>query len=188
MPTFYEGEPIEVAEQTVSADDYASAYYAAQSTFSLLNRREVRAGICLTLAIVCASVIPVYRARFSTFIGPLCGIIALLGLATVFFFAQPNDIKNWARRLYKANSLLALPQKISVYRDSIVAESDRERLTEYWTDFSRCVETAEAFVLVDGRERYLLILKKEGLGAQRSEKLSVHFADAFASRYQKFGH
>lgn len=187
MPTFYEGEPVEVVEQTVSAADFASAYYAAQSTASLMNRREVRAGLCVTLAILCASMIPLYSTRFSTFFGPVCGILALLGLAAVFFFAQPNDIKSWAERIYASNRLLALPQKISIYRDSIVAEGERERFTEYWTDFSRCIETREAFVLTGGRERYLMIVKKDGLDAQRSERVSLHFADAFASRYQQFG-
>jgi hypothetical protein len=187
MPTFYEGEPVEVLEQTVSAADFASAYYAAHSTASLVNRKEVRAGFCVTLAILCGSIIPLYSTRFSTFFGPVCGILAFLGLAAVFFFAQPADIKNWAEKVYASNRLLALPQKIGIYRDSIVAESERERFTEYWTDFSRCIETREAFVLAGGQERHLMIIKKDGLDAQREARLSSRFADAFASRYQQFG-
>ncbi|MBE6821709.1 MAG: YcxB family protein [Ruminococcaceae bacterium] len=187
MPTFYEGEPMEALEQTIRAEDYASAFYAAVSTASLWNRREIKAGICATLAVFCASIIPVYRMKFSTFFGPICGILAFLGLAAVFFFLQPADIKNGAKRAFESNQLLALPQKVRIYRDSIVVESERECFTEYWTDFARCVEIPGLVALVGGRERFLLIVKKDGLDAAHREMLSAFFADAFASRYQKFG-
>ncbi|HEX3025989.1 MAG TPA: YcxB family protein [Clostridia bacterium] len=187
MPTFYEGNPIETVEQIISEQDYADAYYAAHSSSALLHRRDVQAGICLSLAVLCASVIPLYRARFSTFWGPVCGILAFLALAAVFFFLKPQDTKNWARRLYRSNALMALPQKVTVYRDSIVLENGRERFSEYWTDFSGCVETKDAFILTGGRERLLLLIKKKGLSPERQNMLSAHFADAFAYRFRKFG-
>lgn len=187
MPSFYEGEAIAVLEQTVSEDEYAAAYYAAQSSASLWNRREIRAALCVTLAVVCASAIPVYRTRFSTLFGPVGGILLFLALAAVFFFVQPGVIIDQAKRSYSSNRLLALPQKVSVYRDSIVAVSEKERFTEYWTDFSRCLETKTAFVLIGGRERALMTVQKEGLDGKLQEQLSGHFSGAFASRYQKIG-
>ena len=187
MPTFYEGKPIEVVEQNISAADYASAYYWVQSSFSLMHKREIKAGICLTLAVITGSIIPGYLARFSTFWGPVCVILILLGVAVVFFFVQPNDIKNWAAELYRSNSLLELPQKIDIYRDSVIMQNEREKFTQYWTDFSGCVETKDAFVIHGGRERNLLIVKKYGLSEEQKSKLSAHFADTFASRYQKIG-
>lgn len=186
-PTFYEGKPIEAVEQTVNAADYASAYYVVQSSLSLMHKREVKAGICLSLAVITGSIIPIYHAKFFTFWGPFCGIFVLLGLAAVFFFVQPNDIKNWAKELYRSNALLALPEKIIVYRDSIVADNGRERFTEYWTDFYGCIETKDAFIMNGGMERNLLIIKKEGLSTEQKNKLSTHFADTFASRFQKTG-
>lgn len=187
MPTFYEGSPIEAVEQTVSAADYASAYYWVQSSFSLLHRREVRAGICLTLAVIVGSMIPLYSSRFLTLWGPFCAIIILLASAANFFFVQPITIRNWAEELYDSNALLALPQKITVYRDSVIAENGREQFSQYWTDFSGCVETKEAFVIHGSSERNLLILKKDGLSPEQKSRLSAHFADTFASRYQKIG-
>lgn len=186
MPTFYDEKPIEVLEQTVSAEEYAEAYYTAESSASLISRREIRAGLCVTLAVLCASSIPIYRTRFSTFFGPVCGILAFLGLAAVFFFLQPSDIRDWAKRVFQSNRLLALPQKISVYRDSIVLESDKECFTEYWTDFVRCTETPTLFALIGGRERSLLIVKKEGLSPEQTERISTCLFNAFAARYQKF--
>lgn len=187
MPTFYEGKPIETVEQTINAADYASAYYAAQSTVSLLHKKEVKTGICLTLAVISGCMIPLFHTVQPAVWGLIAASVALIGIAAVFFFAQPKDIRNWAEQLYRSNSLLAFAQKITIYRDSIQAESAHEQFLEYWTDFSRCVETRDAFVLVDGRERYLLAIKKEGLSRERVEAISAHLAGAFASRYQKFG-
>lgn len=187
MPTFYEGKPVEAIEQTVSAADYASAYYSVQSSLSLMHKREVKAGICVTLAVITGTVIPVYYARFLTFWGPFCGIFIFLALAAIFFFVQPNDIKSWAEELYRSNPLLSLPQKVTVYRDSLVVENEYEQFTEYWTDFSGCIETRDAFVLNGGRERNLLVLKKSGLSEEQKNRLSAHFSDTFASHYRKIG-
>lgn len=187
MPTFYEGKPIETVEQTVAAEDYASAYYSVQSSLSLLHKREVKAGICVSLAVIVGSTIPLYYARFLSLFGPVCVIIIFLATAANYFFIEPTAIQNWAEELYDSNALLALPQKITVYRDSVVLENEHETFTEYWTDFYRCIETRGAFIMNGGRERDLLILKKEGLSEEQKSRLSAHFADTFASHYQKIG-
>ncbi|NLJ31036.1 MAG: hypothetical protein GX424_05470 [Clostridiales bacterium] len=187
MPTFYEGKPIATVEQSLREPDYAAAYYAAQSTVSLLRRKEVLSGICLTVAVVGGSLIPLFY-RTPGLLGGLIAVCALgLGSALLFFFVQPHDIRSWAGEIYRSNALLALPQTITVYRDSIVAKSEKETFQEYWTDFARCVETRDAFVLVGGRERWILTVQKEGLEKSERETLSAHFQDAFARRYQKFG-
>ncbi len=187
MPTFYEGKPIETVEQTVAAEDYASAFYSVQSSLSLMHKREVKAGICVSLAIIIGSMIPLYYSRFFSLLGPICTIIIFLACAANFFFVQPNTIKNWAAELYGSNALLAMPQKITVYRDSVVLANECETFTLYWTDFYRCIETRDAFVMNGGRERDLLILKKSGLSEEQKHRLSAHFFDTFASHYQKIG-
>lgn len=187
MPTFYEGKPIAVVEQSLSAADYASAYYAAQSTISRLRKKEVSAGICVTLAVASGALIPLFYRIPGVLGGLIAACVAFLGFAALLFFVQPNDIRSWAGELYRSNRLLALPQTVSIYRDSIIAKNERETFQEYWTDFSRCVETKDAFVLVGGRERWLLAVKKDGMDRTVKETLSAHFHDAFAWRYQKFG-
>ncbi|MBW7572921.1 YcxB family protein [Caproiciproducens faecalis] len=187
MPTFYEGGPVHTVEQTVGSEDYAEAYYTAQSAVSPMHRKWVRAGICLSAAIVIASFIPFYRARFFTCWGPACGIVLALALGFLFFFIQPNDIRKWAAELYRSNRLLELPQKIEIYRDSVVIETSCEKILEYWTDFSKCIETPAAFVVTGGRERDLLLIKKQGLSNEQIKKISEHLAGAFASRYVKSG-
>jgi hypothetical protein len=187
MPSFYEGNPIEILAQDVSAKDYAAAYYAAQDSFSPMHKKEVKAGLCLSAAAVIASFIPLYRAHFASFWVPACGIMLALLVGILFYFVQPADIKKWAVEVYTSNALLALPEKVSIYRDSVIIENAHEQLMEYWTDFDKCIESKAAFVVFGGRERNLLIIKKQGLTEQQNNKISAHFADAFASRYQKSG-
>ena len=185
MPTFYEGNPVEILEQDISADEYAAAYYTVQESISPMHKKEVKVCVCLSGAAVIGSLIPLYRTRFATFWVPVCGIILAFLLSILFYFVQPNDIKKWAAELYRSNALLALPEKISIYRDSVIIENAHEQLMEYWTDFAKCVESKSAFVAIGGQERNLLIIKKAGLTEEQRNKISAHFADAFASRYQK---
>lgn len=187
MPTFYEGSPIAEIDQTVSADEWARAYYIAQSMLFPTRRKEVKAGICVTAALLIGSIIPVYRFRFSTIVGPVCGILFALILAAAFYFVQPNEILRWGRTLYRSNALLAVPEKITVYRDSVVIENEYEKILEYWTDFAKCIETKDAFVITGGLERSLLTICKRGLKPEQVAALSSHFADTFATRYEKTG-
>lgn len=185
MATSYEGSPIEVIEQTLSAEEYAPEYRAAGGILSPWSRRGVKAGLCLSAALLVGSVIPLYRARFSTFFGPVCGVALCVAFAALFYFYQPREIERWAAELFRSNALLSLPQRISVYRDSVVIESERERILEYWTDFAGCLEDRKAFVFAGGRERNLLVIKKQGLSPEQTQRLSEHFSAAFAFRYQK---
>lgn len=187
MPTFYEGGPVHTVEQMIGPEDYAAAYAAAQSAVSPMHKKWVKAGICASAAIVIASFIPFYRTKFSSCWAPACGIVLALALGFLFLFVQPGDIRRWAAELYRSNALLALPHKIELFRDSVVFENSCEKILEYWTDFAKCIETPSAFVLTGGRERELLIIKKQGLTNEQREKISAHLAGAFASRYVKSG-
>lgn len=187
MPTFYEGGPIETVSQTISSEDYANAFYAAYCASSPLRRRWVRAGIFLSAAIVIGSCIPFYRARFATVWIPCGGIVLALALCILFGFVQPNDLKKWGARLYRSNVLWSVPEQIEIYRDSVVLKNTCEQILEYWTDFSLCLETSSAFIAAGGRERELLIIKKQGLSKEQTEKISAALSGAFAARYVKSG-
>ena len=187
MATYYEGSPIEVVEQTMSEQEYAREYRAAGEILSPFRRRGVKAGLCLSAALIIASVIPFYRTKFSTVFVPVCGVVLCIAFAALFYFYQPAEIERWAAELFRSNALLSLPQKISIYRDSVVVKSERERILEYWTDFAGCLEKKNAFVLAGGRERPLLIIKKQGLSPEQIRRLSEHFSETFALRYRKSG-
>lgn len=185
MATYYEGGPIAVLEQTLTEREYAQGYRASGVLLSSFHRRGVKAGLCLSAAVLIGSFVPLYRVKFTTFFAPGCFIVLCLVFAALLYFYQPRETERWAAELFRSNALLSLPQKISVYRDSVVMESERERIVEYWTDFSGCLENEQAFVLTGGRERNLMILEKKGLSPEQVKLLSEHFSSVFTRRYMK---
>lgn len=187
MAADYESKPIDVIGQTLTDAEYARAYSAAEGMLSPFRRRGIQAGICLSAAVLFASVIPLYRAKFTTFFGPICAIVLCVAFAALFYFYQPRETERWAAERFRSGALLSLPQKISVYGDRAVVETERERILSYWTEFAGCTETETAFVFVGGRERSLLILKKQGLSPERIRRLSEHFSAVFVRRYWKSG-
>ena len=85
MPTFYEGDPLAVVRQTLTAEQYAQAAVLAESHRSIWNRRGVRAAAALTVAALAFSCIPLYRYQYATAWIPLViGCLAVL-LAAWFF-------------------------------------------------------------------------------------------------------
>ena len=167
--------PVLVLEQQLSAEDYAQAALLYENTLFPFRRYWVRAGICVCAAVLVASAIPWYLSQFATAVVPICAVVFFLALALYFWRDQPR------RRLHGA-VLLCLPGKISVYQNGIVLENDAETLSEFWTDFSGCVEGHAYYVLWGGISRPLLILKKSVLSSEQKERLSAHLRSTFAGR------
>lgn len=185
MPTFYEGGPVEILEFELTQKDYESAYLLQEKYQSPLNRPAVKTGLCITAAAVIISVFPYYLSKFSTVWAPVCGILIFLLLAVFFGYTQPKMTREWAAQVFQSNRLLPLKSTVLIYRDSVVYENEYEKFTEYWTDFSKCLEGDEYFVLTGGFHRPLLILEKNRMNEGQQQALSQHFANAFASRYHK---
>jgi hypothetical protein len=185
MPTFYEGGAIEEVSQTLSKNEYTQAFYIGQSVISPMHTKWVKTGICLSMAILIISLIPLYKSYFITVWIPFCALAVAVLLAFYFFFIQPKDIKKWAAQIYCTSAFLSIPQKIEIYRDSVIIKNEYEEILEYWTDFAKCVETNSFFVLTGGRERDLLIITKNGMNATQIERISKHFSNEFALRYMK---
>lgn len=185
MPTFYDNEPIEEICQTISKDEYKEAFYIGDSAVSPMHTKWVKTGICLSAAIIVGSLLPIYRNNFITFWVPSCAFVIFLLLALYFYYIQPKEIKKWGEKIYITSAFLPLPQKIKIYRDSVVLENEYEKILEYWTDFAKCVETNSFYILTGGRERSLLIIKKNGLTPEQNQNISKHFSNEFALRYMK---
>ena len=185
MPTFYEGRPIEILETELTRKDYESAYLLQEKYQSPFHRPAVKSGMCATAAVLIISALPYYLSRFSTIWAPVCGILIFVLLAVFFGNIQPRFIREWASQIFESNRLLSLKTTALIYRDSIICENEYEKFTEYWTDFSRCLEGDEYFVLSGGFHRQLLILDKKNMNEGQRQALSQHFANAFASRYHR---
>ncbi|WP_283609715.1 YcxB family protein [Faecalispora anaeroviscerum] len=174
--------PVLVLEQQLSAEDYAQAALLYENTLFPFRRYWVRAGVCICAAVLVASMIPWYLSRFSTAFVPACGVVFFLALALYFWREQPRRRLHGAVLQFCGNSLLRLPGKISIYQNGIVLENDVETLSEFWTDFSGCVEGHAYYVLWGGISRPLLILKKSALSPEQAERLSAHLRNTFARR------
>ena len=185
MSTFYEGEPVQKLEQQLTQPDFETAFLSYEHSISPLHRPAVRAGICVTAAVLFGSMIPWYAARFATVWFPLCGILLTLALAVYFCREQPKAVRRWAGNLFRSNRMLSLPCSVAVYRDSVAVKNEYETLTLYWTDYGACLEIGQYVILSGGLSRNFLILKKQGLTGEQQAALSAHFRNTFAARYRR---
>lgn len=185
MPGFYEGKPAAVVRQTLTGTLYTQASLTARRQMFPLTRPGVRAGICVTLALLCLSGTPWYAVQFGGVWAPVAMEVMLLLLAAFLLFVQPKNEQAQLEQAFSSNPLLALETTVSVYRDSVVLESGREKILEYWTEFQRCFETPRYFVAAGGRERYLWVLDKTALSTEECAQVSQMLADAFAAKYRK---
>ena len=174
--------PVLVLEQQLSAEDYAQAALLYENTLFPFRRYWVRAGICICVAVLVASAIPWYLSQFATAVVPICAVVFFLALALYFWREQPRRRLHGSVLQFCSSRLLRLPGKISVYQNGIVLENDAETLSEFWTDFSGCVEGHAYYVLWGGISRPLLILKKSVLSSEQKERLSAHLRSTFAGR------
>lgn len=176
--------PVMVLEQQLSAEDYAHAALLYENTLFPFRRYWVRAGVCICVAVLVASAIPWYLSQFATAFVPACAILFFLALALYFWREQPRRRLHGAVLQFCSSNLLRLPGKISVYQNGIVLENDAETLSEFWTDFSGCIEGHAYYVLWGGISRPLLILKKSALPPEQAEQLGAHLKNTFAGRWR----
>ena len=187
MPTYYEGNPVIKIKQVLKRSEFTEFYLVRESFLSPLHHPKVKAGICLTGAMILGSLILWNFRRFSTVWTLSCGILAFLLLGIFFLFVQPNIIGRWAEKVFDSNQLLKLETTISVYRDSVLIENEFESYIEYWIDFERCLETDQLYLLIGGFNRSFLIVSKEEMDKSQRELLSTHFSNVFCQRYRKVG-
>jgi hypothetical protein len=173
--------------QTLTEKDYCTAYCAVKRFAFPRQRRSIRAGICLTAAALAASTIPACLNFYRTAVPSAVITAAAVILAALIWFLQPAVDSRRAAAVFRSCPLMAQPCRVTVTRDHAVVQSKYENYTEYWTDFSVCVETPELFAAACGRQRDMLILKKQDLAPEQAAAISRCLAGAFALRYYKTG-
>lgn len=173
-------------EQTLTGADCAEAAAAAKYYAKPLQRNSILAALCLTAAAVAGSLI--YTAYVThprwTWV-PVATCAAMAVLSAFFFFVMPKAERRRAEKWFSSSPLAALPAKVTVSGDRVVLESECEKITEYFTDFTLCAETDRVIAAIGGRQRYLLIVKKDGLSPGDAEKLSQLFRYAFDGRWYR---
>ncbi|MCI1954780.1 MAG: hypothetical protein LKJ21_00175 [Oscillospiraceae bacterium] len=185
MPNRKDEEPIAVT-QTLTEEDFSAAAAAVRYFAAPMRRRSVRAAACLTVAALAASTVPASLNFFGTaWVSAAVTAVAFAAAVAVWFW-QPVRETRQAALWFRSCPLMALPSTVTVFRDRAVVESKCERITEYWTDLSVCVETDGLIAAAAGKERGLLIVKKQGLSEEEAARLSARFRGAFERRYFRF--
>lgn len=172
-------------KQALTAKDYAEASAAVKYFAVPMRRRSVRAAICFTAAALAASFLPVCGSNVSARNAVAAAAVLCAAACAVVWFAQPGSEKRRAEQWFRLCPLAALPAEVTVSHECAVSVSECERMTEYWTDFSICVETDELIAAAGGRERFLFVVKKNGLPEKEAKKLSDLMRGAFDNRWYR---
>lgn len=184
MPGKNDEEHVTVT-QTLTEKDVISAAAAVKYFASPMRRRSIRTAVCLTVAVLAASTIPASLNFFGTAWIPITVASIAAAAAALIWFLQPVLEARRAEQWFRSCPLAAQPSKVTVFRDHVVLESEYEKITEYWTDFTLCAETKDIIAAGCGTERALLVVKKQGLSKEEAEQLSSFFRYAFEVRYFK---
>lgn len=164
---------------------YANAYLLAHSTISPIYLPVVRAGICLSLAILAASALPFYLTFFSGFMIPVIGIGIFLLLAIYFMFVWPILVRGRGAKIFESNQLMALPFSIAFFKSFFEISNEKETIREYWTEVDRSLETKDLFVILGGEHRPLVLINKKQLSNEQQSKLSSFLEKVLVYKHKK---
>ena len=132
----------------------------AQKNVSALHLPKVQAGLCLTGAAVCASMIPTWLAYFFSCLAPAGAACFFLVLAGLFGFVIPSAAKSRGAALFASNQTLSLPYTVSFFPDRFLLENERESILEYWTDVELSLENKQYYVFKGNLEKPLVVIPK----------------------------
>ena len=88
---------------SIERNSFADAYFIAHSTISPIYLPIVKAGICVSLAVLSASVLPLYRTFFSGVVVPVIAISFFILLALFFMVVWPGIIKGRGAKIFDSN-------------------------------------------------------------------------------------
>lgn len=169
---------------TLQKRDFEIGYYLTRKMLSPLHLPRVQAGLCLTGAALCASMIPTYLRYLGGLFLPLCGIGVFLFLAGLCAWGIPSLIKSRGGWIYITNRTLSLSYTMSIFEDRFLWENQYEQGLAYWTDVQRCYEDRRYYVLTGDLEKPLFVIPKESLTGQENDELGKFLRRKLAVRYR----
>lgn len=172
-------------KQTLTEQDFTEACASVKYVSAPMRRRSVRAAICVTAAAVAASFLPLCAKHLPARNAAAAAAILCAAAGVAVWFLQPVFEKRREGQWFRSCPLAALPAEVTLTREGAVTVTECERMTEYWTDFTVCVETDRLIAAAGGRERFLLVLKKDGLPPEEAEKLSGLMRYVFDGRWYR---
>ncbi len=177
--------PIIEIQGKINRRDFQAGYFLAQKNVSALHLPKVQAGLCLTGAAVCASMIPTWLAYFFSCLAPAGAACFFLALAGLFGFVIPSAAKSRGAALFASNQTLSLPYTVSFFPDRFVLENERESILEYWTDVELSLENKQYYVFKGNLEKPLVVIPKHGLTEKEKQVITELLQHRLVSRYRR---
>ncbi len=166
-------------------DSFSNAYLIARSTVSPIHLPIIKAGICLSLAILSASVLPLYITFFSGFVMPVIAVSFFVLLSLFFAIVWPGIIKGRGAKIFDSNQMLSLPFSASFFKSFFEIENEKETIREYWTEIDRSLETKNMFIILGGRQRPLVLIEKKHLSDEQQNTLSSFLEKVLIFKHKK---
>ena len=166
-------------------DSFSNAYLIARSTVAPIHLPIIKAGICLSLAILSASVLPLYITFFSGFVMPVIAVSFFVLLSLFFAIVWPGIIKGRGAKIFDSNQMLSLPFSASFFKSFFEIENEKETIREYWTEIDRSLETKNMFIILGGRQRPLVLIEKKHLSDEQQNTLSSFLEKVLIFKHKK---
>ena len=162
---------------SIERNSFADAYFIAHSTISPIYLPIVKAGICVSLAVLSASVLPLYHTFFSGIVVPVIAISFFLLLALFFMVVWPGIIKG--------RQMMSLPFSVAFFKSCFEIQNEKEMIREYWTEVDRSLETKSMFIILGGQQRPLVLIEKKNLSDEQQNKLSSFLEKVLIFKHKK---
>ena len=169
----------------IERDSFSNAYLIAHSTISPIYLPLVKAGICLSLAVLSASILPLYQMFFSSVMIPAIAISFFILLALFFMIVWPGIIKGRGAKIFDSNQLISLPFSASFFKSFFEITNEKEIIRQYWTEIDRSLETKNMFIILGGEQRPLVLIEKKHLSDEQQTKLSSFLEKVLIYKHKK---
>ena len=176
---------LEFDHLAVERNSFADAYFIAHSTISPIHLPIVKAGVCISLAVLSASVLPLYHTFFSGIVMPTIAICFFILLALFFMIAWPSIIKGRGAKIFDSNQMMALTFSVAFFKSFFEIQNEKEIIREYWTEVDRSLETKNMFIILGGEQRPLLLIEKKNLSNEQQNKLSSFLEKVLIFKHKK---
>lgn len=170
---------------SIERNSFADAYFIAHSTISPIYLPIVKAGICVSLAVLSASVLPLYHTFFSGIVVPVISISFFLLLALFFMVVWPGIIKGRGAKIFDSNQMMSLPFSVAFFKSCFEIQNEKEMIREYWTEVDRSLETKSMFIILGGQQRPLVLIEKKNLSDEQQNKLSSFLEKVLIFKHKK---
>ena len=106
---------LEFDHLAVERNSFADAYFIAHSTISPIHLPIVKAGICISLAVLSASVLPLYHTFFSGIVMPTIAICFLFFWLS-FYDCLAEYYKRTRCKIFDSNQMMALTFSVAFFK------------------------------------------------------------------------